>query len=357
VSRGPIRSAADLQARLERARGDPSFQVYELVRARVLQMLELDGPADLDRSATASYLREELASFEHLFDASPLVIEKLRQHCHHLTGVRDSDYRSQCQQDRSRLDARLAALLELGGRDLLVPESPRLGGFGFQLDDGLYNQDTLEFYEALIALQQAAVLGELRSGGGRKLVWEIGAGWGGFAYQLKLLCPEVTYLITDVPERFLFSAVYLLTQFPQARVGFYGQEPAERLFERWRELDFVFLPHTLPRAVPLERLDLTLSLGSFQRMTAEQVQAYARRAFELDSTYLYSLGRGQESDSSRRLKVRAAIEAWYWPHEIELLPLGSGQTSGGPEPRSDQPGQDWAGSDCSHLVGWKRLRT
>jgi hypothetical protein len=355
VSREPIRSAAALQARLARARGEASFQTYESVRAAVLRMLELDGQTGGDRPDLGYHRPEQLATFEYLFDASPLVIERLRQHCHCLTG-RQRDYRSPCERERARLAARLAALIEVGGRELLVPESPRLGGSGFQLDDGLYNHETLECFEALIALQQGAVLGELRSGQGRRLVWEIGAGWGGFAYQLKLLCPEVTYLITAPPQLFLCSAVYLLTQFPQARVGFYGQEPIERLFERWRELDFMFLPPAALWEIRPEQLDLTVSLGSFEQMPAEQVEAHARRAFELDATFLYSLGRRGPLELPRRSKVRTAISRWYWPHDLEVLPAGGSASLGVTAARPGLPGEEPIGSDCSHLIGWKRLR-
>ena len=62
------------------------------------------------------------------------------------------------------------------------------------------------------------MLDEIRAPG-RKLVWEIGAGWGGFAYQFKTLFPDVTYVIVDLPELFLFSATYLMTLFPEAKVS------------------------------------------------------------------------------------------------------------------------------------------
>ena len=106
-----------------------------------------------------------------------------------------------------------------------------LGGFGFEIDGRLFNIDTLKFFEVLIALEKGAVLQEFRGNAERRLVWEIGAGWGGFPYQFKSLCPNVTYVISDFPELFLFSATYLMTAFPDARVAFWGEEPADRLFD------------------------------------------------------------------------------------------------------------------------------
>jgi hypothetical protein len=49
----------------------------------------------------------------------------------------------------------------------------------------------LRFYECRIALDRAGVIEELRAGR-RQNVLEIGAGWGGFAHQLKTMFPNVT---------------------------------------------------------------------------------------------------------------------------------------------------------------------
>ena len=130
-----------------------------------------------------------------------------------------------------------------------MPESSQLGGFGFDIDGALYNIDTLKFYEALIALDRAGVLGELRAAPGRPVVWEIGAGWGGFAYQVKTLFPDVTYVICDLPELFLFSATYLMTLFPDASVLFADPDrPAEL-----SDADFVFVPEYGARGHPRPR--------------------------------------------------------------------------------------------------------
>ena len=102
-----------------------------------------------------------------------------------------------------------------------MPESPALGGFGYDIDGRLFNVDTLKFYEVLIGMERGGVLAALRERE-RPVVCEIGAGWGGFAYQFKTLFPRSTYVIVDFPELFLFSATYLATVFPDARLAFVG---------------------------------------------------------------------------------------------------------------------------------------
>jgi hypothetical protein len=352
-------AAEDLTRRIEALRMSPAFRAYEHVRARVLRLKELEATERSAVSEPSAYWREELANFEYMFDASPLVVEKLRHHCHHVTGLRVYDYRSNQEENRRRFEQKLRALLELGGPDLLVPEPELLGGFGFEIGGALYNLDTLKFYEALIALQQAALLSVFRDGHERRVVWEIGAGWGGFAYQFKSLCPNVTYIISDFPELFLFSGVYLMTAFPTASVLFYGDQPPERLFEHWQELDFIFVPNTFLDAVTPERLDLTMNMVSFQEMTDHQARTYVMHAFMRKCPYLYSLNRDRSPYNREQTGVRSIIEEFYWPHEIPLLPvsyqrmLDEAPPGNGPSPLEKTKAKP--DLDYKHLVGWRRL--
>ena len=283
--------------------------------------------------------------FEYMLDASPFVIENLRQHTHYLTGLRAYEYRSNREAFRQRVEQKFRALLKRGGEDCLVPESRELGGFGFEIDGALYNVDTLKYYEVLQALKQGAVLDEFQSRE-RRLVWEIGAGWGGFAYQFKTVCPNATYVITDFPELFLFSATYLTTLMPQARVLFYGDVPDDELFARWSEYDFILLPNgSLPDMRP-PRLDLTVNMVSFQEMTSEQVRGYVMKAFELECPFLYSLNRDRSVYNLELTSVRDIITEHYWPHEIAILPVSY-------QKMLDEVPSD---KDYRHVIGWRKVQ-
>src|SRR4029434_4088212 len=282
-----------LEERIAALRAAPAFRNYTYARDRVLEMRAQVAAAPEYRPSV--YWEEELAAFEYMLDASPLVIEKLRQHTHWITGLRAYDYRSQKTRAKAKFAEKLKALLEVGGPDLLVPEWPALGGFGFEIDGGLFNIDTLKFFEVLVALEKGAVLQEFRGNADRRLVWEIGAGWGGFPYQCKSLCPNVTYVISDFPELFLFSSTYLMTAFPDARVAFWAEDLPDRLFDRWRNLDFIFLPNASLGELRPERLDLTINMVSFQEMTDAQVDAYVARAYALKCPFVYSLNRDKSA--------------------------------------------------------------
>lgn len=296
-------SAIDIRTeRLNDLRASRGWKAYEQARAAVLEMLALL-PLDAEDSPSA-YWREELAGFEYMLDASPFVIDKLRQHTYHVTGLRTYDYRTGKDALKEDLRSKRDLLVKKYGAELLIPESRELGGFGYELDGELYNIDTLKFFECLIAMDHAGVLGRLRDGE-RKLVWEIGGGWGGLAYHLKTVAPQTTYVISDLPEVMLFSATYLATMFPEAKVRFWrGEQTSDELFEGWEGIDFLFLPAGIHPWLRPPRLDVTINTVSFQEMTDKQVREYVHHAADLDTDVLYSLNRDRSLYNTELSSVR-----------------------------------------------------
>jgi hypothetical protein len=264
----------------------------------------------------------------------------------HITGIRAYEYRSNRDRWRDRLTEKRRALLKYGKRDLLVPEWRALGGFGFDIEGELYNLDTLKFFEVLIALEKGSVLEEFRSNTDRRMVWEIGAGWGGFPYQFKTLCPNVTYVITDFPELFLFSATYLMTAFPDAKVCFWGEEPFAQTLANWRNYDFIFAPNAAVSEFVPERLDLTVNMVSFQEMTEEQVTDYVSRSHALNCPFLYSLNRERSAYNHELESVSAIVSRYFWPHEIPVLPV----------PYTRMMDEAASSNDYKHLIGWRRVQ-
>ena len=84
-------AASRLDQRLAAAREGRAYRNYLAVREDVLAMLER---RDGGESNASAYWREELANIEYLLDASPLVVEGLRQHSYHVTGVWPYHYRT-----------------------------------------------------------------------------------------------------------------------------------------------------------------------------------------------------------------------------------------------------------------------
>ena len=290
---------------------------YLRVRDEVVRMQE-------DRNgrgpgAPSRYWAEELEQMDYLADASPLVIRKLRHHAFQITGVRPYDYRGAGEQ-RTYFERRLRALVALAGdASLLVGEHEALGGFGFVIDGRRHNLDTLKFFEVLVGMRRAGLLDAFGTPE-RRTVLEIGAGWGGFAYQFKTLFPKTAYVIVDFPELFLFSATYLMTVFPEATVRFW--RPGEDACASWREIDFVFVPAQHAEALREVRPDLLVNLVSFQEMTTGQVETYAALAAATGCPAVYSLNRERSAYNDELDSVSGILSRWYDLREMSLL--GSG---------------------------------
>lgn len=319
--------------RLERLRAEPAYRNYLRVRDEVVAMRAR-------RSDTPSaYWQEELAGFEYMLDASPLIVEKLRHHTFHVTGLRVYEYRTGKSKQAAAAERKLAALRAAGDASLFVPEARELGGFGYEIDGALVNVDTLKFFEALLALDRAEELGRFRRGE-RLTVVEIGTGWGGFAYQLKTLFPETRYVLVDLPELFLFSATYLLTLFPDARVAFAPEAGAAA----WDDADFVFVPNDAYATVP--RPDLALNMVSFQEMTTEQVRTYAHWLADLDTPSVYSLNRDRSLYNDELTSVREILAERFWLEEPYVIPytyvdeIKAGKSRPLPRPGVDDPAVD-----------------
>src|SRR5688572_10606039 len=295
-----------------------AFDIYLEVREQVRRIKAAGVSSDsAPGNAPSAYWTEELEGIDYLADASPLIVRKLRHHAFHITGIRPYDYRAPYDGRRAAFEARLEALRSLGGDSLLVPESPALGGFGYEIGGRLFNIDTLKFYEALIAMQHGGVLGALRTME-RPLVCEIGAGWGGFVYQLKSVLPSATCVIVDFPELFLFSATYLKTMFPAAKLHFAGTS-ADGPGERWQDADFVFVPNTAAHLVSSLPLDAVVNMVSFQEMSDAQVRGYARLAAEAGCPLLYSLNRERSRYNTELESVADALSEHYRLTELEML--------------------------------------
>jgi hypothetical protein len=341
-------ASAMIEQRIAALRAAPAYAKFLRVREEVVRMLEAQRAAD---QSPSDYWVEELEGFDYMLDASPLIISKLRQHMYHVTGLRHHDYRSHRPRQVERYASKLEALKAVGDPALLVAEPAALGGFGHEIDGQLINLDTLKFFEALIALDRGAVLGELRGASRRPVVWEIGGGWGGFAYQMKTLFPDLTYVISDLPELYLFSASYLMTMFPSAKVAFVADAGDMRAVGNWSELDFIFTAHTTLEELDPPYVDLALNMVSFQEMTDKQVEAYARRARELGARYLYSFNRDRGPYNPQITSVRAMLDRHFWLHPVTVLPEPYTELRMRDKKKPREVGE----FDYRHVIGWPRL--
>jgi hypothetical protein len=294
---------------------EQAYAHYLGVRQEVARMkAAASGPGE---GAPSAYWHDELAAIDYISEASPLIVRKLRHHAVHITGLRPYDYR-RFGERQGYFERRLEALIALaGGRELLVPEAEALGGFGYRIDGHLYNVDTIKFFEVLVGMQRGGVVESFARSVSRRMVWEIGGGWGGFAYQFRTLFPNTTYVIVDFAELFLFSATYLSTMFPGATVRFWRED--QPTFDRWEDADFIFIPHDRVEAMRQARPDLLVNLVSFHEMTSPQVDAYVTLAASIRCPTLYSLNRDRSVYNDEIEAVGHILSRHYDIREVRLL--------------------------------------
>ena len=282
--------------------------------------------------------QQMLSAFEPLWAADRWTIASLRREAAAAGVARHEEYVGPgADGAQRRLDKDLRRLFKMGEPALWIDEPAALGGFGVTGRGGLYNDDTVRFYRVLSLMQDAAVLRHFR-GRTRKTVWEIGGGWGGFAYQFTRVCPNVTYLITAAPSLLLASAAYLMTLRPDAGVRFYDPARPDDFWADWNSVDFAFAPESVvetmrPPSSDLA-LDLVVDMGTLDRMTTARAAAHVQRAYALASTYFFSI-------CDPAAAVRAAVETLYWPHPVSA-PLYLQRRLAVP-------------AGTSYLLGWRRL--
>ncbi|MCF8479060.1 MAG: putative sugar O-methyltransferase [Rhodospirillum sp.] len=311
-------TSARILSLIEEKRSSQQYRNYLTVRDAVLKMREVPLERIPETALPSAYWTEELSRFLYMFDASPLVIDQLRHHTYHITGIQVYGYRTGAS-SAPLFAEKLEALKRLDETGLFVPEAENLGGFGHLIDGQLVNIDTLKYYESMVAMGRGGAL-EAFGGEMRRTVMEIGSGWGGLAHVFKRLFPNTTYICVDLAELFLFSATYLMSVFPEAKVAFLDAD-GNGVEGAWSDYDFIFVPNTLAHEIKGESLDLCMNTVSFQEMTTAQVTEYVALADRLGAPLLYSLNRKRSVYSTELTDVHEIIGERYDTTEIPMLPV------------------------------------
>ena len=144
----------------------------------------------------------------------------------------------------------------------------------------------------------------------------LGGGWGGFAYQFKTQFAKAIYVIVDFPELFLYSATYLGTVFPEARLAFVGAGDASLDVG---DADFVFVPQSLASRETIRQPDLLVNMVSFQEMTDAQVRRYAEIAASTGCPFIYSFNRERSAYNTELIRVSDALAETYRLTEVPVL--------------------------------------
>lgn len=314
-----------------------AFERYRDVRR---QMLPLRHQA-LPSAALTATEREMASSLAELWDVGPEAMATFRHIGALVGGARASDYDEPARALRVRLERDRRRLLLRGDHRLWVDEPAALGGFGIG-GERRYNEDTLQCFRVLSMLGAAEVLTGL-SEGPRPTVWEIGGGWGGVAYQVKTVCPDLTYLISGSADEMLLSAVYVSTLFQDARIRVFDPMRPDDFWVDWHAVDFAFAPESALDTLRPPSLELTLDVMALHRMSVARLERHVRRARDLQVRYFVSVHPPHDAEGEGASSVHRVLTRSYWPHPMS----------------AHSPRGDWAqgAGGLTYFLGWRRLRT
>jgi SAM-dependent methyltransferase len=245
------------------------------IKSRVVSMLEERHRLENGSTGVVSpskYWLDFCSFFDYMLWLPEESFSKLRLHTYHLTadnyqiyyfGVNERPFRDFWRELIEGIPSEYV---------LYEPE----GGIGYSFDNGrVVSHDILRFQHIVNTFYRYGIISSMADGG-RKLVLEIGAGYGGLAHHLSNVLGNVTYIVVDLPETLLFSASYLSLNNPDKRIYVYGDRNLSEFL--WSpdlsSYDFVLIPnYRLDELRPL-RFDLAINIASLQEMSLDQVSTY-----------------------------------------------------------------------------------
>lgn len=125
-----------------------------------------------------------------------------------------------------------------------------------------------------------------------KTILEIGGGYGGLARLAKHHWPHCRYMILDLPVSLVYSYLYVVQHFPEAKV-LWVTKPKQLRDVNNAEYDFVFIPCSLEEAmydtIECDLLINTASLGEMAQETADWYVHFIEN--HLDLRYFFFLNR------------------------------------------------------------------
>lgn len=275
---------------------------------KMIETFEIEGNV-------SNYWKEEIKSFLYLFENYPLIYERLREHCFHITGLKSYEYREHHEYLKEEFKQKYLKLKNLDKSNLFIEESKKLGGFGFKIDGKIMNIDTLKFYEFLIGLDFVGLLEDFKENNAKTIV-EIGSGWGGFIYQFKKLFPNSTNILVDLPHTFLFSLNYLKIHFPDKK--FLIIDDNLKNF-KLSDYDFVFCPSNKINLLNNQKIDLAINMVSFQEMTSKNIIDYSKWLKTNNIKNLYSLNRDRSKHNTELTTVTRELSKYFNISYVYLL--------------------------------------
>ncbi len=286
--------------------------------------------------------------FRAVLSRDPRVLNHLRLWSQQFTGYRLFSMESaECRpfphpdEIGAAADRRLAALgaapdrwvgryLRLAAKlppSLCVAPPRQLGEIGWNVDGRTVSYDSYVYLERIAVLHECGVLDRLRkiaAEGRTPYVIEIGGGFGGLAYYLANLIPQLRIVIVDIPESLIFSSLYLSLALENGtHIYARPEEPADTFLSDTPGCSFIpnYLFDGLLGAGP--RFDLAINTLSMSEMDAAQVEYYCLGLGQLLSDDGTFFEQNQNNTPIGRLDAQALIARHFGRQDLRSRLVGS----------------------------------
>lgn len=152
------------------------------------------------------------------------------------------------------------------------------GTFGCRYDDVIINIELSRYQLYMENFIATGMVDNIKSSPTKKVVMEIGAGYGALGYHLiRLTNNKVCYVVLDLPLMLLYTGYYIAAHHPEAKMFIYDPDnPAhQNLDDTITQYDVVLIPnHRLSILKNVTRVDYAINNISMAEMTDIQVQDY-----------------------------------------------------------------------------------
>jgi hypothetical protein len=298
-----------------------SREMIRVIKSKIIAMLDerhrLQSESK-DLASPSNYWSDFCSFFDYMLGLPEESFSKLRLHTYHLTGDNYQIYYFDTGAYAETLRAIRQPLIAGIPCEYLLYEPE--GGIGFPCRNGkIVSQDVLRFQQVVSTLYRYGIISSIANVGiQRKLLLDIGSGYGGLAHHLSNILGNPTCILVDLPETLLFSASYLSLLNPHKRTYVYGPSDfAESVRpDVITSFDFVLVPNYKLDELRHLRFDLALNVSSLQEMRTDQVNRYLDFIAQTCRGVFYSLNEDRHPKNAELGNLSEMLRARFELTEV-----------------------------------------
>lgn len=167
-------------------------------------------------------------------------------------------------------------------------ECPNIGNpYGYTLD-GTFIRVGADYHH-----YYATIISRLVRSKAHTTVAEIGGGFGGMAYYLMRDNSNLTYVDFDLPENVALTSFYLLSAFPEKKIGLYGEIDFDS--EEIETYDALILPSFEMHRIRADSVDLSFNSYSLAEMSKETIENYIGHLNRFTSKFIFHVNHNKVS--------------------------------------------------------------